>query len=172
MRVLSKEDRAFWEENGYVIVHNAVPQKNLDAMVAAIWEFLEMDPECEEDWYKYQPYTRDNLCSPISAARDGRNLPAPSSVGQSPVSQGASGFCRDLGRRETVGLAGPGQYETAGARGSARMVQQGDDSLGCRYGTAAGGLWGARGAVFDGYGRGPRRLSVRPRLSPDVRRMG
>ena len=67
MPVLSKEDRAFWEENGYVVVHNAVPQENLDAMVAAIWEFLEMDPECEEDWYKYQPYTRDNRCSPISA---------------------------------------------------------------------------------------------------------
>ncbi len=68
MPVLSKEDRAFWEENGYVIVHNAVPQENLDAMVTAIWEFLEMDPECTEDWYKYQPYTRDNRCSPISAA--------------------------------------------------------------------------------------------------------
>ena len=172
MPVLSKEDRAFWEENGYVIVHNAVPQENLDAMVAAIWEFLEMDPECEEDWYKYQPYTRDNRCSPISAAGmveiyqhqalwDNRQNP-----------KSASGFCRDLGRRETVGLAGPGQYETASARGSARMVQQGDDSLGCRYGTAAGVLWGARGAVFDGYGRGPRRLPVRTRLSPDVRRMG
>ena len=67
MPVLSKEDRSFWEENGYVVVHNAVPQQNLDAMVATIWEFLEMDPECEEDWYKYQPYTRDNMCSPISA---------------------------------------------------------------------------------------------------------
>ena len=122
MPVLSKEDRAFWEENGYVIVRNAVPQENLDAMVAAIWEFLEMDSECEEDWYKYQPYTRDNLCSPISAAGmveiyqhqalwDNRQYP-----------QGASGFCRDLGRREVVGLAGPGQYETTGARGSARVV--------------------------------------------------
>ena len=68
MPVLSKEDRAFWEGNGYVVVHNAVPQENLDAMVTTIWEFLEMDPECAEDWYKYQPYTRDNLCSPISAA--------------------------------------------------------------------------------------------------------
>ena len=68
MPVLSKEDRAFWEENGYVVVHNAVPEENLDAMVTAIWDFLEMDPGCEEDWYKYQPYTRDNLCSPISSS--------------------------------------------------------------------------------------------------------
>ena len=64
--VLSKEDRIFWEENGYVVVHNAVPQNNLDAMVAAIWEFLQMDPDDEEQWYKYKPYTRDDRCSPIS----------------------------------------------------------------------------------------------------------
>jgi|GEM_PF-5979683 hypothetical protein len=42
MPVLSKEAWAFWEENGYVVVHNAVPQENLDAMVDVIWEFLEM----------------------------------------------------------------------------------------------------------------------------------
>ena len=65
--VLSKEDRSFWQENGYVVVHNAVPQNNLNAMVAAIWEFLQMDPEDEEQWYKYKPYTKDDRCSPISA---------------------------------------------------------------------------------------------------------
>ena len=68
MSVLSKEDLAFWEENGYVVVHNAVPQENLDAMVETIWEFLEIDPDDREAWYKYKPYTRDDLCSPISAA--------------------------------------------------------------------------------------------------------
>ena len=68
MRVLSKEDWAFWEENGYVVVHDAVPRENLDAMVAAIWAFLEMDPDDEEQWYKYKPYTREDPCSPISPA--------------------------------------------------------------------------------------------------------
>jgi ectoine hydroxylase-related dioxygenase (phytanoyl-CoA dioxygenase family) len=68
MAVLSKEDREFWEENGYVVIPNAVPQENLDAMVDVIWEFLEMDRNNSEDWYKYQPYTRENKTSMISSA--------------------------------------------------------------------------------------------------------
>ncbi len=43
MTVLSKADRAFWEENGYVIIPNAVPKENLDRMVEAIWWFLDME---------------------------------------------------------------------------------------------------------------------------------
>ena len=69
MSVLSKEDLAFWEENGYVVVREAVPQENLDAMVDVIWAFLEIDREDREQWYKYKPYTREDRCSPISAAR-------------------------------------------------------------------------------------------------------
>ena len=68
MSVLSKEDLAFWEENGYVVVREAVPQENLDAMVDVIWAFLEIDREDREQWYKYKPYTREDRCSPISAA--------------------------------------------------------------------------------------------------------
>ncbi|MEE2728014.1 MAG: phytanoyl-CoA dioxygenase family protein, partial [Candidatus Latescibacterota bacterium] len=67
MTVLSKADWAFWEENGYVIIPNAVPQENLDRMVEAIWWFLDMDPEDSETWYKHKPFTSDNRCSPISA---------------------------------------------------------------------------------------------------------
>jgi hypothetical protein len=67
MPLLSDSDRAFWEENGYVVVPNAVPQENLDRLVDAIWSFLVMDRDDPEDWYRYEPYTRDNLCSPISA---------------------------------------------------------------------------------------------------------
>jgi hypothetical protein len=52
MSVLSAEDVAFFEENGYVVAPNAVPQENLDAVIAAIWEFLEMDPDDPEDWYR------------------------------------------------------------------------------------------------------------------------
>ena len=68
MPVLSKEDWAFWEENGYVVVEEAVPQENLDAMVDVIWDFLEIDREDREAWYKYKPYSREDKCSPISAA--------------------------------------------------------------------------------------------------------
>ena len=68
MAVLSKEDWAFWEANGYVVIPNAVPQENLDRMIEAIWWFLDMDPDDSETWYKYKPYTRDDRCSPISSA--------------------------------------------------------------------------------------------------------
>src|SRR4051812_12894431 len=52
MSTLSPEDHQFFEENGYVVVHNAVPQENLDAVIAAIWEFLGMDPNDPTDWYR------------------------------------------------------------------------------------------------------------------------
>ncbi|MBX3013659.1 MAG: phytanoyl-CoA dioxygenase family protein [Caldilineaceae bacterium] len=51
-RVLSAEDRAFWEENGYVIIHNAVPQANLEAVVEDIWAFLGVDRHDPESWYR------------------------------------------------------------------------------------------------------------------------
>lgn len=68
MPILSDKDWAFWEENGYVVIPDAVPQENLDALVEQIWTFLEMDEADEETWYKYRPYTREDLCSPISQA--------------------------------------------------------------------------------------------------------
>ncbi|MFT5088955.1 MAG: ectoine hydroxylase-related dioxygenase (phytanoyl-CoA dioxygenase family) [Planctomycetota bacterium] len=68
MAVLSKEDWIFWQENGYVVIPNAVPQENLDRMVETIWQFLDMDPDDSETWYKHKPYTRDDRCSPISGA--------------------------------------------------------------------------------------------------------
>jgi hypothetical protein len=52
MRVLTDADMALWEENGYVVVHDAVPPRNLDAVVDAIWTFLEMDPRNPETWYR------------------------------------------------------------------------------------------------------------------------
>jgi len=68
MPVLSDRDWAFWEENGYVVIPDAVPQENLDALVEQIWTFLEMEENDRESWYKYKPYTREELCSPISQA--------------------------------------------------------------------------------------------------------
>ena len=42
MPVLTADDRAFFERNGYVVIRNAVPQENLDTLVSAIWNFLGM----------------------------------------------------------------------------------------------------------------------------------
>jgi ectoine hydroxylase-related dioxygenase (phytanoyl-CoA dioxygenase family) len=51
MPVLSAEDRAFWEEHGYVVVRNAVPPENCAAAARAVWEFLEMDADNPASWY-------------------------------------------------------------------------------------------------------------------------
>jgi Phytanoyl-CoA dioxygenase (PhyH) len=55
MPVLSAEDRAFWEENGYVVVREAVPLENCRAAERAVWEFLEMHPNDPESWYPDPP---------------------------------------------------------------------------------------------------------------------
>jgi hypothetical protein len=52
MGVLTDEDRRFFDENGYVVVHDAVPPENLQAVIDATFEFLEMDPNDPEDWYR------------------------------------------------------------------------------------------------------------------------
>ncbi len=50
--VLSEQDLAFFRANGYVVVPGVVPQENVDAVIAAIWEFLGMDPDDPNDWYR------------------------------------------------------------------------------------------------------------------------
>ena len=47
-RRLTPAQRTFWEENGYPIIPNAVPQENVVEVIDAIWEFLKVkrdDPE-------------------------------------------------------------------------------------------------------------------------------
>jgi len=51
MPVLTPENHAFFEENGYVVVRNAAPTENTSAVIDAIWQFLEMDRNDPEDWY-------------------------------------------------------------------------------------------------------------------------
>jgi hypothetical protein len=48
---LSAEDLRFWEENGYVVVHNAATAENCAAAVEAICEFLRMDWNDPDTWY-------------------------------------------------------------------------------------------------------------------------
>jgi hypothetical protein len=49
--VLSAADLAFWEENGYVVVHDAVPPENCQAAAQAIYDFLGLDPLQPDTWY-------------------------------------------------------------------------------------------------------------------------
>ena len=43
-----------------------MPPENCRAAEKAVWDFAEMDPDDPETWYRYRPYTREDLCSPIS----------------------------------------------------------------------------------------------------------
>lgn len=52
MSIFTPVDHAFFQNNGYVVVPNAVPQANLDAVIALIWDFLGMSPDRPDDWYR------------------------------------------------------------------------------------------------------------------------
>ncbi len=52
MSLLTPADHTFFEENGYLLVPNVVPKENCEAVVAAIFDFLEMKPDDPEDWYR------------------------------------------------------------------------------------------------------------------------
>lgn len=51
LRVLSEADWAFWKENGYVIIKQAVPREQADRMAQLLWEFEEKDPNNKATWY-------------------------------------------------------------------------------------------------------------------------
>jgi hypothetical protein len=50
--ILTKTDMDFWEENGYVIIRNAVPKNDCEATVNLICNFLEIDEHDATTWYK------------------------------------------------------------------------------------------------------------------------
>ncbi len=56
MTILSKADRDFWEENGYIVVPNAVSPALRNAVVDATWSFLDMDPHDPSTWYSLPPW--------------------------------------------------------------------------------------------------------------------
>lgn len=52
LRVLSEEDWNFWNENGYIIISQAVPDENVKAARDLLWKFEEKDPDDSETWYR------------------------------------------------------------------------------------------------------------------------
>jgi len=50
--VLSESDLDFWDENGYVIVREAISKVEAAASETAIWDYLQMNPDDPESWYK------------------------------------------------------------------------------------------------------------------------
>ena len=55
MPVFDAEALEFWEENGYVVVPEAVPLENCRAAEQAVWDFLEMDRDDPDSWYPDPP---------------------------------------------------------------------------------------------------------------------
>jgi len=45
-------DREFFDEHGYVVVREAVPAAQCEAVVEALWAFLEMDRDDPSDWFR------------------------------------------------------------------------------------------------------------------------
>ena len=68
MPVFNDRDLAFWEENGYIVLTDAVPKEHLAALVETVWDFLEMDPDDRDDWYKWKPYDYADPQTPICPA--------------------------------------------------------------------------------------------------------
>ena len=50
--VLTAQDHTFFEGNGYVVVHEAVPGENLVAVVDVIWDSPGKNPRDPQDWYR------------------------------------------------------------------------------------------------------------------------
>lgn len=51
LRVLSEDQWKFWKNNGYVIVHDAVPIEQAETTAKFLWEFEEKDPNDVTTWY-------------------------------------------------------------------------------------------------------------------------
>jgi hypothetical protein len=50
--VFDAADLAFWDEHGYVVLHDAVAPENCAAAEDAIWSFLGMDRDDPSTWYR------------------------------------------------------------------------------------------------------------------------
>ncbi len=53
--ILSEADKAHWEEQGYVIIREAIPQKDCEETVSLIYDFLGASSNDPSSWYKPHP---------------------------------------------------------------------------------------------------------------------
>jgi hypothetical protein len=51
LKILSEEDWAFWVQNGYVVIKNAVPREQALRTADFLWEFEEKDKNDPTTWY-------------------------------------------------------------------------------------------------------------------------
>ena len=53
--VLTEDDMDFWNENGYVIIREAIPAGDCRATIKAICEFIDISPDDPLTWYNPHP---------------------------------------------------------------------------------------------------------------------
>lgn len=46
---------AFWKENGYIIIKNAVPREDCDAAIQVICDYIGIERDNPNTWYKHHP---------------------------------------------------------------------------------------------------------------------
>lgn len=51
LKVLSEADWAFWQEQGYIVIKQAVPREQALQTAEFLWEFEEKHPDKPETWY-------------------------------------------------------------------------------------------------------------------------
>jgi hypothetical protein len=54
-QVLSDEDVRFWDENGYLIIRNAIQKSDCEAAAKIICDFIDADLTKPETWYQFHP---------------------------------------------------------------------------------------------------------------------
>jgi ectoine hydroxylase-related dioxygenase (phytanoyl-CoA dioxygenase family) len=52
-KVLTADDWAFWEQNGYLIIRNAVSKENCEKTIEALCNFIEVDRHDASTWYNH-----------------------------------------------------------------------------------------------------------------------
>ena len=106
----------------------AVPGEQLETLVEAIWDFLEMDADRPDDWYKWVPYDRND---PQPHFRGGHGVDVPTqAMWDNGSFRGCTSLCADIWQRAAVGIAGPSEHEAAGASQPAGVGPYGNDPLG------------------------------------------
>ena len=50
--ILTQKDLEFWKENGYIVLKNVISKKQCEATQNAIWNFLDMNADDSNSWYK------------------------------------------------------------------------------------------------------------------------
>ncbi|MBB5940065.1 phytanoyl-CoA dioxygenase family protein [Streptomyces zagrosensis] len=59
LRVLSKDDLAFWQTYGYVVVKEAIPAAAAQRLLDFAWDFQGLDPGRPDTWYTERTFPTD-----------------------------------------------------------------------------------------------------------------